>query len=175
MALTRLLQPQILDLEISNQSLLTVNASLERLKLKHTHEIRDLRRKLRESGALGPLLLQRSAARVPSEGIARPPRDEGDDSFDSELDESEEEQTWEEVLEADEAFAAIASRLGALTKRAEEALVWAPKGLEGGRVLTQLEVEERWAEGQGEAEYGSEDDGEGRPVPTGLGIVERGG
>jgi len=165
---------QILDLEISNQSLLTVNASLERLKLKHTQEIRDLRRKLRESGNLGPLLLQR-AARVPSEGVPRPERiAEDDDSLDSDNDDDDDDdQTWEEVLEADEPFAAIAARLGALTKRAEEALVWVPRAIEHGRVLTQQEVEERWSEGGGDGEDGEEDDGDSQG-PTGLGIVERG-
>lgn len=169
---------QILDLEISNKSLLTVNASLERLKLKHTQEIRDLRRKMRESGALGPLLLQR-AARIPSEGVARPHRGEGDDddSFDSEEEDDDEEQTWEEVLEADEAFAAIASRLGALTKRAEEALVWVARTGEHGRVLTQQEVEDKWAEGGegGDDDDEDDDDEGGGSGPTGLGITDRRG
>ncbi|KAG8756253.1 hypothetical protein FRC14_003214 [Serendipita sp. 396] len=39
---------KILDLEISNQSLLTVNAMLEATKLRQGQEIRELRRKLRE-------------------------------------------------------------------------------------------------------------------------------
>ncbi|CAG7854101.1 SubName: Full=Uncharacterized protein {ECO:0000313/EMBL:CCA70043.1} [Serendipita indica DSM 11827] len=39
---------KILDLEISNQSLLTVNTMLEATKLRQAREIKDLRRKLRE-------------------------------------------------------------------------------------------------------------------------------
>ncbi|KIM31862.1 hypothetical protein M408DRAFT_6888 [Serendipita vermifera MAFF 305830] len=39
---------KILDLEISNQSLLTVNTMLEATKLRQTREIKELRRKLRE-------------------------------------------------------------------------------------------------------------------------------
>lgn len=49
---------KILDLEITNKSLLAINASLEVTKVKQTAEIRDLRRRIREgrmSLAPGPL------------------------------------------------------------------------------------------------------------------------
>jgi hypothetical protein len=46
--------PQIEDLEITNRSLLAINASLEATKHKQLTEIRELRRKLRESRLMLP-------------------------------------------------------------------------------------------------------------------------
>lgn len=44
---------KILDLEITNKSLLAINSGLEVVKLKHVREIRELKRKLREGRGLG--------------------------------------------------------------------------------------------------------------------------
>ena len=58
---------QILDLEITNASLLSINTSLERLKSAQAKEIRELRRRLRDSGhpdLSSHLSLQRARARA---------------------------------------------------------------------------------------------------------------
>ena len=81
----------MLDLEIRNASLLTVNTSLELLKLRQTTEIRDLRRRLRESHSLAPL----SRAELPVEGLDSSSEEEHEDD-------DEEEAVWEDVLAADE-------------------------------------------------------------------------
>jgi hypothetical protein len=47
---------KILDLEITNKSLLAINSGLEVTKLKQAREIRDLRRRLREGRGLGDRL-----------------------------------------------------------------------------------------------------------------------
>lgn len=142
-----------------------VNTQLEQLKIKHTQELRDLRRRMRESGNLGPLVLPRGSA-APREGRIGE-EDEGEDYLDE--DEEEEEQSWDELLEQDRAFAAIAARLEALTRRGREAILFEPKGVEGGRVLNRVEVEAQYESGEEEEE---EDEGN-VSGPTGLGISAR--
>lgn len=44
---------KILDLEITNKSLLAINSSLEVVKLKQAREIRELKRRIRDGGSLG--------------------------------------------------------------------------------------------------------------------------
>ncbi|GAA5919741.1 hypothetical protein JCM1841_000782 [Sporobolomyces salmonicolor] len=128
---------RILDLEIRNSSLLTVNASLERLKLKHTSEIRELRRRLRESHGGAAL-----ARFVPDEGLSD--SSETDDAdHDCGDDGDEPETTWEELLEGDKHFSAIASALESLVKRAKTAVEYAPSANEAGRVLSTVEMEDR--------------------------------
>ncbi|GAA5866121.1 hypothetical protein JCM1840_005078 [Sporobolomyces johnsonii] len=128
---------RILDLEIRNSSLLTVNASLERLKLKHTSEIRELRRRLRESHGGAAL-----ARFVPDEGLSD--SSDGDDGdHDGGDDGDEPETTWEELLEGDKHFSAIASALESLVKRAKTAVEYAPSANEAGRVLSTVEMEDR--------------------------------
>ncbi|KAG2022880.1 hypothetical protein CC2G_000599 [Coprinopsis cinerea AmutBmut pab1-1] len=73
---------KIADLEISNRSLLTINASLEATKNRQAKEIRDLRRKLRESRLVLPPGAYRMAK---SSWSAEEQQEEEDDSDDSEL------------------------------------------------------------------------------------------
>ncbi|KAI5475529.1 hypothetical protein MNV49_001307 [Pseudohyphozyma bogoriensis] len=113
---------KILDLEITNASLLTINASLELLKLRHTKEIRDLRRKLRESRLLAPL-----ASPLPNEHLHSPNNSDYEDSDD----ENEENATWEELLAADERFAGCATVLESLLRRGKEAVVYRVERAEG--------------------------------------------
>jgi len=48
------------DLEITNRSLLAINASLEKTKARQAQEIRELRRKLRETRLMLPPLTYRA-------------------------------------------------------------------------------------------------------------------
>ncbi|KAM0754448.1 hypothetical protein T439DRAFT_321484 [Meredithblackwellia eburnea MCA 4105] len=118
---------RILDLEIRNASLLAVNTHLEVLKLRQTKEIRDLRRKLRESRALMPI-----SAQVLDEGL-----DSGSENDDSN-DEDGEEPTWEALLKNDDKFAAVANLVEALVRRAKDAVAYEPNT--AGRVLHQAEL-----------------------------------
>ncbi|EIN13906.1 hypothetical protein PUNSTDRAFT_140337 [Punctularia strigosozonata HHB-11173 SS5] len=77
---------KIADLEISNRSLLAINSSLEAAKHRQAKEIRDLRRKLRESRlALPPRAFRALAARGPNSSVE-------DDLTVDEDDEDEEEE-----------------------------------------------------------------------------------
>ncbi|KWU42561.1 hypothetical protein RHOSPDRAFT_35915 [Rhodotorula sp. JG-1b] len=137
---------RIADLEIRNASLLTINADLERLKVKHRKEIRDLRRKLRESvGGAGLALLRAQMSNL-DEGVEDDPDDLADGS-DEEGDASAAaaavpEPTWPEILEEDPAFSAVAARLESLIGRAKRAVEYEPARNEtAGRVLSAAEVE----------------------------------
>lgn len=123
---------------------MTINASLERLKLKHTGEIRDLRRRLRESNA-GVALTGFRATALPNEGLIE--TDESSD-LDSQTDEQEDnrkEASWEEVLRQDEHFSAIATVLESLLRRGRNAVEFVASN-EGGRVLSAVEMEEEGGE-----------------------------
>lgn len=121
-----------MDLEITNTSLLSINASLERLKLAQASEIRELRRRLRESRGFAPV-----TAYVASEGALS--------SEDTEDSEHEEDSTWEAILADDPAFAAISATLENLIKRGQLALEKRVESNEapGGRVLNAIELEDQ--------------------------------
>jgi hypothetical protein len=70
---------QIADLEITNRSLLAINASLEQTKHRQAKEIRELRRKLRESRLVLPPRLYRAVAH---DDEVDPDDEEGDDEAD---------------------------------------------------------------------------------------------
>jgi len=76
---------KIADLEITNRSLLAINASLEATKHRQTKEIYELRRKLRESR----LMLPPGAFRAVKSSLE--PAENGDDEEDIEDDDSETE------------------------------------------------------------------------------------
>ncbi|GAA5829371.1 hypothetical protein JCM11251_005024 [Rhodosporidiobolus azoricus] len=138
---------KIADLEITNSSLLQINASLERLKLKHTSEIRELRRRLRESVGGAGLAALRAQAAALDEGESSDTDDEfhNADGGDSDED-AEPEPTWQELLDGDEHFSAVATTLESLVRRAKTALDYVPAAHEGGRVLSTVEQEDRQAE-----------------------------
>lgn len=126
---------QVLDLQIQNASLLAINATLERTKLKQSNEIRDLRRRMRDK-SLAPI----SSA---SPGLLSPVSDEffsGDDS--------DEEVDFDTLLKEDEKFADVARLLEALLRRASDAIAYQPteKDLANKKVLTSVEMEAKLAE-----------------------------
>lgn len=163
---------QILDLEISNTSLLTINASLERIKSLQTKEIRDLKRRLRESNLGGSgfgagtlsnsskarraLAAFRAAEGLGIDSSTRSPLDHSSDSFsdedgsdDDDDDDDEPEQTWDEILARDEQFSAIAHVVERLVRTGQAAVEYQVdrQSLDhvgvGGRVLNVVEMEER--------------------------------
>ncbi|GAA5884554.1 hypothetical protein JCM6882_005297 [Rhodosporidiobolus microsporus] len=138
---------KIADLEITNSSLLQINASLERLKLKHTSEIRELRRRLRESVGGAGLAALRAQAAALDEGESSDPDGDGDGADGSSGDEdATPEPTWQELLDGDEHFSAVATTLESLVRRAKTALEYVPAAHEGGRVLSTVEQEDRQLE-----------------------------
>lgn len=116
-------------MKISNASLLAVNNALERQKLKHSRETLDLKRRLRESrGGFVPL------AQMPNEGL-----DEDDDDVDD-----EHEATWDDILSEDPAFAAVATSVETLLRRARDATSASTKeaaSFIGARVLHSAEMD----------------------------------
>jgi len=68
------------DLEITNRSLLAINSSLEKTKVRQTKEIRELRRKLRETRLMLPPLTYRAVQ------SSLDPREIGDDEEDVDSD-----------------------------------------------------------------------------------------
>lgn len=85
----RTLQSQMADLEITNRSLLSINSSLEATKNKQAKEIRELRRKLRETRLILPPRAYREykSSMDPEEDAIV---DEGEDEEDSEVEDAAE-------------------------------------------------------------------------------------
>ena len=81
---------KIEDLEITNRSLMAINASLEKTKNKQAKEIRELRRKLRESRLILPPHAYRTA--------------DHDDTADEDDREDEDDDDAEETEETDDVF-----------------------------------------------------------------------
>lgn len=137
---------KVLDLEITNKSLLSINSSLELTKVKQTSEIRDLRRRLRESRThlpISTLSMSISDREFPEEG-RRPPDDYSDDE---DLEEEDREMTWEEILEEDPTFAGVTRTLMTLIKKGKVAILEKdvevpPEGTGFGRVLHSSELVE---------------------------------
>ncbi|KAG6907266.1 hypothetical protein DXG01_009640 [Tephrocybe rancida] len=109
---------KIADLEITNRSLLAINASLERSKHKQAKEIRELRRKLRESRLILPPRAFRAVSSPSSDNI-----DEEDESSDDEAGEG-----------GDETYARIKAIVEALLDTGRRALETEERG--GAKVLS---------------------------------------
>ncbi|KAJ1302510.1 hypothetical protein OPQ81_002829 [Rhizoctonia solani] len=103
---------KIADLEISNKSLLAINASLESTKARQAKEIRDLRRKLRESRLVLP----------PSTYLALEQKDplETKDSFDEDDEDSDDNDVTQS--QADETFNRVRGLLDRMIQGGKEAL-----------------------------------------------------
>lgn len=130
---------QIEDLEISNRSLLAINASLEAAKHKQAKEIRDLRRKLRESRLILPPRAYR-AVKSSYGPDDEEPDDEGDD--DAEGDESEPE-------DSDMVYKRVKSLIEGLLssgKRALEAKPETPVSSKSGAKVLSAEEVKSWRE-----------------------------
>lgn len=117
------------------------------MKVKHRKEIRDLRRKLRESiGGAGLASLRAQMSHV-DEGIEDDADEDGsDDDEGANGVAATPEPTWPEILEGDPAFSAVAATLEGLLGRAKRAVAYEPAGADlAGRVLSAVEVEEQFA------------------------------
>ncbi|KAF5312143.1 hypothetical protein D9619_002603 [Psilocybe cf. subviscida] len=137
---------KIADLEITNRSLMAINMSLEATKHRQAKEIRDLRRKLRETRLILP---PRTYAEIKSsDGLA-----------DEEVSEEDEEDETSDVddTHGDEIYKRIKIIIENLLKSGEEALI-APTSIDtdGSRnttkVLTAAEVNDYHNNGTGELE-----------------------
>lgn len=144
---------QIADLEITNRSLLAINATLEATKHRQAREIRELKRKLRESRLILP---PRAYLAVKS---SLDPAEVADD----EEDVDEEEQDVED--DKDESYERIKLLVDNLLKSGQRALEkhakdFSESGKGGAKVLTAEEVMD-WHQGTGEdddSEHDHDDD-----------------
>ncbi|KAM5535844.1 hypothetical protein V8D89_010462 [Ganoderma adspersum] len=135
---------KIADLEITNRSLMAINATLEATKNRQAKEIRELRRKLRESR----LILPPPAYRAVKSSLS--PKDLADEEDDDDEDEDEDEDENENgsgVLgdKADEAYRRVRSIIDKLMDSGRAALESKPEdfvgtGKGGAKVLTAEEV-----------------------------------
>ncbi|KAF5388512.1 hypothetical protein D9757_004715 [Collybiopsis confluens] len=143
---------KIADLEITNRSLLAINSSLEATKHRQAKEIRDLRRKLRESRLILPPRTYRAV--TSDDNNAKVQDDDDDDDDEEEEDNVEEDQTYMRIrLRLDEmiesAKIALATKPGDYTDvkgsakvlNEQEVRVWRGGGDAGDTSLL-LEVDE---------------------------------
>ncbi|KAI0072225.1 hypothetical protein K474DRAFT_1701108 [Panus rudis PR-1116 ss-1] len=127
---------KIADLEITNRSLMAINASLEATKHKQAKEIRDLRRKLRESRLILPPPTFRAVAATDNV------------EEEEEEDEEEEEEEEDEALvsgRTDEAYRRVRSLIESLLDQGRKALEARPEDLletksRGAKVLHEIEA-----------------------------------
>ncbi|SCZ99389.1 BZ3500_MvSof-1268-A1-R1_Chr3-1g05986 [Microbotryum saponariae] len=179
------IQRKILDLEITNKSLLGINASLEQLKIKHTAELRDLRRRMRESNAgiaLAPFrtpLSPRKTKAVSTNGSISPLEGMSSDEDDDEGEEEDEddEAAWERILEKDPHYAAVCQTIEALLRKGKMAIESKVEEKDlGGIVLHALEIQQeadssddlvRWVDAEVQT------DGHGRTTSTNSGASGR--
>ena len=116
---------QIADLEITNRSLMSINATLESVKHRQAKEIRDLRRKLRESRLILP---------PPAYRAVQSPTDNDTDENDD--DESDSESTARTV---DETYRRVKTMIELLLETGRKALESkVPDDLEGARGGTKV-------------------------------------
>ncbi|KAF9531925.1 hypothetical protein CPB83DRAFT_47987 [Crepidotus variabilis] len=130
---------KIADLEITNRSLLAINSSLEATKHRQAKEIRELKRKLRESR----LILPPSAYRAVKSSLD--PSEIADDEED--VDDGDDSQEDEAQAEKDEIYQRIKMTIEGLVKSGQRALERQvsdfPEGGKGSaKVLTAEEVED---------------------------------
>lgn len=127
---------KIEDLEISNRSLLAINVSLEAMKHRQAKEIRDLKRKLRESRLILPPQAFKQVM----------------DKDDTEEDEDEGEDGEEAPGTGDETYLHVKLLLDNLLQAAKQALETKPSDFEtrgGAKVLSAEEVE-NWRDHEAE-------------------------
>jgi hypothetical protein len=135
-------------LEITNRSLLAINASLETTKHRQAKEIRDLRRKLRESRLLLPPRAYR-AMKVSFE----------DDATDEDGGEDDENATKPEDGQDDEVYNRLRHMIDGLIQSGKRALESKPEDFgSGGKKVLSAEEVRSW--------IGSEDDGHSTDADT---------
>ncbi|KAA1468110.1 hypothetical protein DENSPDRAFT_833316 [Dentipellis sp. KUC8613] len=122
---------KIKDLEITNRSLLAINSSLEATKHRQAKEIRELRRKLRESRLiLPPREFRAVKSSLPAADLAD---DEDDD------DEDEEEITEESFAKQDDTYRRVKCIIDGLLESGRAALAATPDDFrEGGKAGTKV-------------------------------------
>lgn len=142
---------KIADLEISNRSLLAINSSLEAAKHRQAKEIRDLKRKLRESRLILPPPTYRAVkSSLPAEEVVK---EEEEDS--EEVDEDEDEQ---ELLEGkdDEPYRRVKLILDTLLESCRRALESKPsdfvEGIKSGAKVLSAEEVRSWRGDDAEAD-----------------------
>ncbi|KAH8997559.1 hypothetical protein EDB92DRAFT_1443216 [Lactarius akahatsu] len=116
---------KIEDLEITNRSLLAINATLEATKHRQANEIRDLRRKLRESR----LMLPPRTFRAIKSSLG--PEDVADDEDTDESEDGSDHDDGGDVNEHDAAFSRVKGILEDLLESGRRALRAEPKDFEG--------------------------------------------
>ena len=133
---------QIADLEITNRSLLSINSTLEATKHRQAKEIRDLRRKLRESR----LVLPPSAFKAVKSSITEDERTVEEEPAENEEEEEEDEEE-QAVVEGktDETYRRVRSLIERLIDQGKRALETKPEDLvestKGGtKVLHEVEA-----------------------------------
>ncbi|KAI0322997.1 hypothetical protein OF83DRAFT_3789 [Amylostereum chailletii] len=140
---------KIEDLEITNRSLLAINSSLEATRHKQAKEIRELRRKLRESR----LILPPRAYRAVKSSL-KPEEVADDEDQDDEEEEEEEGDVPDAFTAHDETYKRVRGLLDGLLESARKALASTPEDFRDTAVAKVLSAEEvrSWA-------VGSADDG----------------
>lgn len=113
---------QILDLEISNASLLAINVTLEKTKLKQSSEIRDLKRRLRDRSYAPPLSSPSLLASLDasSQYSDQQPFQANNPLSDDE--DGEPEPDIETLIMEDHSFAEVCRTIEKLLRRATEAV-----------------------------------------------------
>lgn len=134
---------QIADLEITNTSLMAINANLEKTKIKQAQEIRELRRRMQaplpSSTSSGGLLLSPrtddfpwlNSAEVGSSPLLGASKEDYDENYD-----------WDEILRRDVHFAEVVRAVEELHRTARDALQRSTESEAakvGGRVLNPFE------------------------------------
>lgn len=131
-------------MEITNRSLLVINSSLEATKHKQAKEIRDLRRKLRESRLILP-----PKAYLAVKSSLSPAEAADDEEEDAEEGDDEEEGDEESFSKQDETYRRVKSMLDGLIESGKKALETKPddfrEGGKGGKVLNPVELQS-WSE-----------------------------
>ncbi|KAH9814386.1 hypothetical protein DFH28DRAFT_928970 [Melampsora americana] len=126
---------KILDLEISNSSLLAINARLERTKLKQASEIRELRKKMTDR-SMGPISSHSLYPTDDGQSIQSGPEDSESEPI------SQESLKIENLMKEDEKFSEAIRVIESLMNRAKEALVYqaGEKDLQNKKVLNRVEI-----------------------------------
>ncbi|KAJ3789247.1 hypothetical protein GGU10DRAFT_66770 [Lentinula aff. detonsa] len=128
---------KIADLEITNRSLLAINSTLEATKHRQAKEIRDLRRKLRESRLILPPHTYRAVTSKDTEALALVEDDNEDDDDEDDDDEGD-------AAGEDQTYLRIRIRLDEMIQSAQKAILTKPtdcgemKG--SAKVLSEQEV-----------------------------------
>lgn len=151
-----LIRVQIADLEITNRSLLAINITLEATKHRQAKEIRDLRRRLRESILiLPPVAYHAAKSSMVEDGTLK----EDEDEEEGEDEHAEDDPHEQAVLEGktDESYRRVRSLLENLLESGRQALQSTPDDFRGSGASTKVLSEE-------EARTWRGDDPETRPI-----------